>query len=458
MGNAGARLGVGLAGGLIGGFTPLGASGGFLIASIAANYLFPEDAGPDQVNQGPRLNDLQVTSSAFGAPIHIGYGTMRLSGNMVWATPLEEVRTTTESGDSGGKGGQPDAPSTTNVSYSYFATFAIAFAEGTADRFVRIYADSKLIYDASQTGYDTIRAGFTTRFYKGTETQLPDPVIVADKGADALAYRGLCYIVFDRIPLASFGNRIPNITAEITFEGIDQFPEDLSVELTGSPPIATNINSVGYAIDWDRGLLYGTTNGTDEFDSGISVYDLRTMTEIRQQASDDIVVGGGDIGVSALTVLPSGNLYTTAGESANSEPVILINPDSLQEIDRFGVSSGNLNMNEIDWENINSSGKNSWISLYGIEGRENFIFAASIFSSVGILRETGMQYVWSSDIDADIFSDQNHCLAHGKVGVGTGEGWWMHGANYGTGASTDDMEISKIVVEQSAGFDLTGGL
>jgi hypothetical protein len=457
MGQAGGQLGVGLAGGLIGGFTPLGASGGFLIGSIIGGLLFPPEGPDDIFQEGPRLGDLTVSSSAYGAPINIGYGTMRVAGNMIWSTGLEEVRTsTTTESDSGGKGGAPDGPSTTNTTYSYFSSFAIAFAEGVADRYVKIYADSKLIYDASATGYDTVRAGFNFRFYKGTETQLQDPLILADKGADAPAYRGLTYIVFDRIPLASFGNRIPNITAVITFEGVDEFPEDLSVELTGSPPIATNINPVGIAIDYDRGVMYGSTFTADENTGGISVYDLRTFQEIRQQTAFSVTGTAENIGTS-LTVLPSGNLYTIAGVSANSEPVILINPDTLQEINRFGVTSGNLNMDEIDWENINSNGMNSWISLYGLEGRENYIFAASIFSSVGIIKEDGMNYVWDSDIEGDIFSSRNHCLCDGNVGIGKGEGWWAHGANYGTGGSTDDLNISNIIVEQQAGFDIIGG-
>ncbi len=41
--------------------------------------------------------------------------------------------------------------------------------------------------------------------------QAPDPLIVAKEGADnAPAYRGLAYIVFERLPLAAFGNRIRN--------------------------------------------------------------------------------------------------------------------------------------------------------------------------------------------------------------------------------------------------------
>src|SRR5690606_38742221 len=58
-------------------------------------------------------------------------------------------------------------------------------------------------------------SGITLRFYPGSETQLADSLIEAKQGADAPAYRGLCYLVFERLPLSPFGNRIPNISVEL---------------------------------------------------------------------------------------------------------------------------------------------------------------------------------------------------------------------------------------------------
>ena len=43
----------------------------------------------------------------------------------------------------------------------------------------------------------------TMRVHRGDEDQPPDPLIVAKEGADnAPAYRGLAYVVFERLPLA----------------------------------------------------------------------------------------------------------------------------------------------------------------------------------------------------------------------------------------------------------------
>ena len=73
-------------------------------------------------------------------------------------------------------------------------------------RLGRIWADGQVL--------DT--EGVTLRFYGGSETQAADSLIEAVQGAgNAPAYRGLCYIVFERLPLGPFGNRIPNIAVEL---------------------------------------------------------------------------------------------------------------------------------------------------------------------------------------------------------------------------------------------------
>ncbi len=44
---------------------------------------------------------------------------------------------------------------------------------------------------------------------------------MAREGADnAPAYRGLAYVVFERLPLADFGNRMPQLSFEV-FRAVD---------------------------------------------------------------------------------------------------------------------------------------------------------------------------------------------------------------------------------------------
>src|SRR5690554_910134 len=84
------------------------------------------------------------------------------------------------------------------------ASFAVAFCEGPVSHMGRIWADGQLL--------DT--AGLTLRFYRGSEDQLPDGLIEATQGV-APAYRGLCYLVVEQLPLDRFGNRIPHLSVEL---------------------------------------------------------------------------------------------------------------------------------------------------------------------------------------------------------------------------------------------------
>src|SRR5262249_33479326 len=155
--------------------------------------------------EGPRLADLEVMASTAGAPIPRAYGRARLSGQVIWATNLEEVVSTGSQAASGGKGIGSSPPVTTNTTtYSYFANLAVGLCEGPIGAVLRIWADGKPL-DVS---------GLTIRTYTGDEKQTPDPLIVAKEG-DAPAYRGLAYVVFERMPLANFGNRIPQMSFEV---------------------------------------------------------------------------------------------------------------------------------------------------------------------------------------------------------------------------------------------------
>lgn len=199
------------------------ASIGFSIGTLAGNLLFPQKT----TQEGARLGDLSVTSSAFGAVRPIGYGKIRVAGNVIWAAQIREQKATQ---NQGGKGG----PQVSSTTYSYYGTFALALCEGPAAAVLRIWADSKLVYDAT-SGSDTIqKPGFNFRFYPGDETQVADSIIEADKGVGNVpGYSGTCYLVFDAIPLADYGNRLPNITAEVAFSASPDFSY---TQLIPAPP------------------------------------------------------------------------------------------------------------------------------------------------------------------------------------------------------------------------------
>ena len=198
-------------GAALGSAVGVGWQAGWLVGSVVGNLLFPAK-GQNITTEGPRLGDLTVSSSAYGAAIAIGYGTLRMAGNMIWSSGIREQKNVTRM-EAGGKGGGGGG-SQTAITYSYFASFALSFGEGPAEDVLRIWADGKLIYDKTGANLDVSKPDLRFRFHAGEEDQLPDPLIETHVGAGrAPAHRGLVTIVFEDLALADFGNRIPNITA-----------------------------------------------------------------------------------------------------------------------------------------------------------------------------------------------------------------------------------------------------
>lgn len=278
-------LGGALAGSLIGG--PTGGRVGFLAGQFLGGAFFGND--DDRRVEGPRLTDLTVTSSAYGRPIPIVYGRFRIGGNVVWSPGLKEHR---EEEQVGGKGG---APSQTTVTFRYTADFRVALCEGPIEAILRIWADGKLIADF--TAPAPILSGKirreNVRLYLGGEDQGADPAEQADRGLDDTpAYRGQASIVFDDLPLEDFGNRIPQITAEVASRAAAQFPS-VAVETFGTP--------VTQLATWskDRRLLYTlSTSGA------ATKWDVVNKRELI-----GTTITGGEIFCPPLDGL--GNLYTT---------------------------------------------------------------------------------------------------------------------------------------------------
>ncbi len=194
-----ATLALSLAGQVVGGAVggPIGATIGRALGALAGSAIDGMLFGEKPQTQVAAGADIRLQGSTEGAPIPRLYGWSRVTGNIIWATELEEVTTET----SGGKGTSQPAESETTI----LASFAVGLCEGEVHRLGRIWADGQVLETE----------GLSLRFYRGSEAQLADSLIEAKQGANAPAYRGLCYLVVERLPLGPFGNRIPNISVEL---------------------------------------------------------------------------------------------------------------------------------------------------------------------------------------------------------------------------------------------------
>lgn len=181
--------------------TVLGGPAGGAIGAILGQQADARIFAP-KARHGPRLGDLAVQTSTYGAAIPKLFGTMRVAGTVIWATDLQERHST----GGGGKG----RPKT--VEYSYSASFAVALSGRPIRSVGRIWAEGKLLRGAG--GDFKTATGF--RLHSGGEDQAADPLIAAAEGVGQTpAYRGIAYAVFEDLELADFGNRIPSLTFEV---------------------------------------------------------------------------------------------------------------------------------------------------------------------------------------------------------------------------------------------------
>jgi len=220
-------------------------------ASSAIGSLFD-----NRTFEGPRLDSFHLQTSRDGAPMARVYGRMRLAGQVIWASRLKEHITEERVG---GKGGPKQRE------FSYTISFAIGLCEGGILGVDRIWVNGTVM-----------QAGPVMRIYKGSEDQLPDPVINAIDGPDAPAFRSTAYLVFEDFPLDEYGARLPQFNVEVIrvvgdeklkleslVTGVNLLPSSGEfayatdvVEEAGNPGSATpiNLNNLSGQADIEKAL------------------------------------------------------------------------------------------------------------------------------------------------------------------------------------------------------------
>lgn len=418
-------IGGAIIGGVIGSIVPgigtaLGANIGLIVGGIAGQLLFP-------TKQPPHVFDNHVSASTYGIPIPLAWGTIRLPGNMIWSTPIQE-----HSHHAGiGKGGLSSGQTT----YSYTASFAFAFAKGPAVDVLRIWGDGKLGYDKRHIGslvtnpdgsvtrqfLSTPNELGTWRFYKGDEEQLPDALIESFVGTgNESAHRGLCYIVFENFDLTNFANRIPNITAEIAFavseDAAIRYTDDL-VSANGGA-FGTTVDDV-MAFDPNRNLIYANALGTVK---GYRVFNASSFVEVRQKVDTTAFNPG------CLMVGASGYLYRILSAAGNA--LVKIDPNSL-EIVATGPSMDNVYANVVEVQVLGSDASVGRTFLIGSpsDGTPEF----------QVLDSSDMSFLVSHD-----FADGSFVagLTKGETAIGTSNAYSIRQSDAMDGNSS--VIISKI--------------
>ena len=210
---------------------PVGGALGALLGQQVDNSIFKAPT-----REGPRLNELAVTTSSYGMPIPRVFGRVRVPGTIIWATEIRESSETS----GGGKG----SPSTT--SYSYSASFAVAVASRQVGGIGRVWADGNLLRGAA----GDLKVGGTIRVHTGSGDQDPDPLIASAMGPRCPSFRDCAYVVFEDLQLGDFGSRIPSLTFEVLADG-------------GEVSAAQLLEKLGLPVE-DRRPLSGLAGMTDD--------------------------------------------------------------------------------------------------------------------------------------------------------------------------------------------------
>ncbi|MGC0372020.1 MAG: hypothetical protein DGJ47_000724 [Rickettsiaceae bacterium] len=149
-------------------------------------------------------DSFSIVKAEYGKPIPLVFGNMRVMGQIIWANRITEKRNIFNVSKYLRAQNTTINRQTTNLNYQ--ASFAMALCEGEIQDIKRVWHHDELV-DISNYKY---------RLYVGDEQQQPDPLIESESENQAVAYRGLAYIVFENLPLADFDDMIPNFSFEVT--------------------------------------------------------------------------------------------------------------------------------------------------------------------------------------------------------------------------------------------------
>lgn len=430
-GQAGQLL-VGIAGAAVGSFFGMPQLG-FLAGSLIGSFIFK----PPGTSVG-KMSDLKVTSSTYGAPIQKGYGHGRVGGNIIWSPPIKENSDSDDGGILGGKGG-PEV-----TTYTYTWTGAVAICAGPIVDVTRIWADTKLVFD--KTGQtdprDLTQFNVNPIFYLGTEDQMPDPIMEAAEGVGEVpAHRGMAYALFNNIPLADYGNRVPNFSFEVVFSGPPdavqtgiEYDTDTGGDVDGPDDIHAVLDGPGR-----RMFFFGQGAGT----GGVIRCDLSTGAQQAYRKANDVFLGFGEtdgVDASASSVMGlDGYLYLGAGLS-NTGPVYKVDPDALVAVASFGSHTSDT-QNKHD--HFTTTGQMIPFNLGGV----NYMLCSSVANAqLGVFCTDSMSVI-SSDFTV-LFPDEQRLGVCGAQQRSDGFGTAFavgHVAGFG-GGITDSINIYEITV------------
>ena len=232
--------------------------------------------------------------------------------------------------------------------------------------------------------------------------------VLAETGeADAVpAHRGRVYVVFERMPLEAFNNRIPPVTAEIAWSAETPATAERRLRPHGSTTFQRN----GFAADFRRGLLYLQGDGLHRIPTSTMTEDLHLS-----------VAGLGGEAIAPRAVDSAGDVYSPA-----LDDILKHDGDSL----KFVTKVSGVDAPEI-----------ATMSAVEITGRRDFALSIGFFGRCQVYT-SDLELLWSG---LDIGARARGCVA-GREAFDLCEGWFV-GSNSGSGAPTATAPLLRVSVQ-----------
>jgi len=261
-----------------------------------------EPTDEDGTDPAPSMTRQSTTISSYEIPIPISFGRISVKGNIIWIgdTATEEVTYV-----------EPLTPDTEGTPSSITKTvltgaLAIGLCEGVIEGVAQITFGKRVVYrgampnefDPYGTDIENVKAIYgdlegiveTTKrvsfeVYQGGGAQRVNPRMAAVDGAGVTpAYRGLCYLFIDNVPISEFAkDGLPNITVEVYTKSVaNEMPSMTSVDLDGSA--MTQFDKEFMALDVQNDRLYVSGGNAGSLLHGVRVFNSRTLVEHAQQA------------------------------------------------------------------------------------------------------------------------------------------------------------------------------
>lgn len=291
-----------IAGGLTAGAL-FGAVGGAIGGFIDANFLFPAVFGSPSANvSGPAIEDVALQTASEGAAINECWGPFNpVAGEIIWKSPFRIEKIETETSGGGGKAGGGGG-GVTSTEFIARVDVAIGVCRGPVGAIKKIWADSKVIYEAGITDR-RVEGGIA--IHLGSATQSADSTIEAAEGAaNTPAYRGLCYVVIKDFVLRDWGNRVPRFKFLVE----EQFDRSVADTIAGMCADA-GLSPSQYDVTGVSGCLLGypigqVTNAARKIEPLMLAYDITAKEEggciyfFDRVNADSVVIPAAALGAS----------------------------------------------------------------------------------------------------------------------------------------------------------------